>query len=156
MWYDFPADYSELGQPEFRDRPDLASSRQQLTDFLNTLLNNTEVPPSRIFLGGFSQGGAMTLDVGLEFPFAGLMVLSGYLHAPIAVRPLNPPPVLLVHGRQDTVVPLHSAQRSRDSLNALGVKVRYEEFDTGHDIPPIVLTQIQSFVKDNLTDISIL
>lgn len=151
MWYDFPSHFNFQSTPEFSDRKDLSTSRQRLTDFLKEL-PATGVPLSRTILGGFSQGGAMTLDVGLGLPLAGLMVLSGYLHAPIAPQSTPVPPILMVHGRQDTVVPLAAAQRALHSLQALGVDVRYQEFDMGHEIQPIVLAQVQSFVKELLPD----
>ncbi len=56
MWYNFPDDYSFLGKPEFRDRPDLSNSRELLTDFLKSLIDETKIPFSRTILGGFSQG----------------------------------------------------------------------------------------------------
>lgn len=151
MWYDLPEDYRFMGQPEFRDRPDLAESRQLITEVLKSLEGTTGVPLSHTLLGGFSQGGAMTLDVGLDFPLAGLMVLSGYLHAPPTQVTLSEcSPVLMVHGRQDMVVPIASAIQSRNALQALGVPVNYQEYDMGHEIQPIVLEQIRTFVNDRL------
>ncbi|MGA7936051.1 MAG: alpha/beta hydrolase [Kovacikia sp.] len=148
MWYAFPEDYSFMGKPEFRDRPDLANSRQLLTELIRSLAEQTGVPLSRTILGGFSQGGAMTLDVGVNLPLAGLMVLSGYLHAPLQPEISSFPPVLMVHGRQDQVVPLLSAHQARDSLQGLGIELQYHEFDMGHEIQPIVLEQIQNFVEE--------
>lgn len=150
MWYDFPSHFSFQSTPEFRTRNDLSTSRELLLEFLHTLPATTGVPLSRICLGGFSQGGAMTLDVGLGLPLAGLMVLSGYLHAPI-VPPQKPiAPILMVHGTQDLVVPLVAAQQAHQSLKSLGAAVEYQEFEMGHEIPLIVLKKIQSFVEELL------
>lgn len=150
MWYDFPSHFNFQGTSEFSARDDLSTSRQALVDLLKSLPATTGVPLSRTVLGGFSQGGAMTLDVGLGLPLAGLMVLSGYLHAPIAHQQATFPPVLMVHGRQDQVVPLSAAQQALSNLQALNIAVRYQEFDMGHEIQPIVLEQVQSFVKELL------
>ena len=143
MWYSFrqPQQSPEQGYQE------LAESQRLLTDWLESLESNTGIPLSRTILAGFSQGGAMTLDVGLHLPLAGMAVLSGYLH-PIS-QPIEPrtfPPVLIVHGRQDSVVPLSAAHKSRDTLTAMEVAVEYQEFDMGHEISPEVLTLIRSFV----------
>jgi phospholipase/carboxylesterase len=152
MWYDIPQDYRFMGTKQFSDRPDLTQSRQQLTEFLNSLTEQLQIPFSRTILGGFSQGGAMTLDVGLSLPLAGLMVLSGYLHAPPRLQEAPSPPVFMVHGQQDMVVPVMSAHQSRDSLLALGVSVKYQEFPTmGHEIQLVVLEQLQTFVKEILS-----
>lgn len=146
-WYNFPESYTFTSQPNFADRPDVQTSRQQLTDWLLSLENVTGIPLSQTILGGFSQGGAMTLDVGLNLPLAALMVLSGYLHAP----PLQPQallPVLLVHGRQDRVVPLAAAYHAKSCLQAYNLPVHYHEFDMGHEIQPVVLDRMQSFIEE--------
>ncbi|XGV96894.1 MAG: alpha/beta hydrolase [Leptolyngbya sp. BL-A-14] len=152
MWYDFPSNFNFQGTPAFRDREDLSTSRQQLTDLLNALGTSTGVPLSRTILGGFSQGGAMTLDVGLSLPLAGLMVLSGYLHAPIVPPQTSIPPILMVHGTQDLVVPVAAARQALHNLEGLGTKVQYQEFEMGHEISPNVLKKIQSFVEEMLPD----
>jgi phospholipase/carboxylesterase len=143
----------------------LSQSRQLLSEWLQSLEENTGVPLHRTFMAGFSQGGAMTLDVGLSLPLAGLCSLSGYLHAQPQVKgerfapngrgAAAPaardrfPPVLIVHGRQDMVVPLQAAQQAKKELNALGVNVEYREFNMGHEIQPPVLTLIEEFIRDN-------
>ena len=58
----------------------LAESRQLLRDWVLSLPDSTGVPLENTILAGFSQGGAMTLDIGLTLPLAGLCSLSGYLH----------------------------------------------------------------------------
>lgn len=151
MWYAFPESYSFLGRPEFSNQPDLVSSRQQLKTWLLSLERQTGIPLSGTVLAGFSQGGAMTLDVGSTLPLAALMVLSGYMHAPIpAVNPAISR-ILTVHGRQDQVVPLNAAQRTRTHLQAIGAPVEYHEFDMGHEIRPIVLEIMQNFMKETPT-----
>lgn len=152
MWYDFPNNFSFQSTPEFRDRADLSTSRQQLTDFLKALEASTGVPLSRTVLGGFSQGGAMTLDVGSGLPLAGLMVLSGYLHASIVPSQTPISPILMVHGTQDMVVPLSAAHQAYQSLESLGASIQYQELVMGHEIPLIVLKKIQSFVEELLPD----
>ncbi|HEY9872970.1 MAG TPA: alpha/beta hydrolase [Candidatus Obscuribacterales bacterium] len=145
MWYSFtqPQQSPQQGYQE------LAQSQQLLRDWLKSLESTTGVPLSRTILSGFSQGGAMTLDVGLNLPLAGLIVLSGYLHPIPESTNRTFPPVLIVHGRQDSMVPLSSAYKTRDTLTTLGVAVQYHEFDMGHEIRPEVLALIQSFVKTN-------
>lgn len=150
MWYDFPGNFNFQTTPGFSDRPDLTTSRQSLTELLQSLPEQTGVPLSKTILGGFSQGGAMTLDVGLNLPLAGLMVLSGYLHAPLQPQAADLPPVLMVHGRQDLVVPIAAARQAQATLQALKVDVHYQEYDMGHEISPIVLQQMQIFIKDVL------
>jgi phospholipase/carboxylesterase len=141
MWYNLQS----------RDDQGLTASRQQLTDWLKSLESRTGVPLSRTVLAGFSQGGAMALEVGLTLPLAGLMCMSGYLHSkPTPMQGKSFPPVLIVHGRQDQMVPLSSAQSAREALKAVGVSVEYQEFDMGHIVIPAVFGVMRNFVMDSV------
>lgn len=135
MWYD-------LGTQE-----GLSDSRRLLLDWLKSLSEETKVPLEQIILAGFSQGGAMTLDIGARLPLAGLICLSGYLHP--AVIPLlgeGTPPVLMIHGQHDPVVPLSAAQNAERALRQGGVSVQYHEMPIAHEISLPVLDLIQTFV----------
>lgn len=135
---------------EKQDYEGITESRQQLRDWMLSLEASTGVPLSQTMMAGFSQGGAMTLDIGTSLPLMGLCSLSGYLHGiPEAQSPL--PPVLLVHGRQDGVVPLRLAQKARDELEQLGATVEYHEFEMGHEVTPVVLGLMQQFIRTRAT-----
>lgn len=138
MWYNLEYEYQGQG---------LAESRQLLKEWLQSLESSIGVPLSRTILSGFSQGAAMTLDVGLTLPLAGLIGLSGYMH-PLTQTETTSPPVLLVHGRQDSVVPVQAAVAAQQSLRSLGIAVQYHEFDMAHEIRPEVLPVIHHFVLE--------
>ena len=145
----FPHPYSSVGRAwyDFQQNEGIQESRQLLTDWLATLENETGVPLSRTILSGFSQGGAMTLDVGLNLPLAGLVSLSGYLHPITQGTKLDAvPPTLIIHGIRDSVVPVTAAQNAKDTLTSLGVAVQYQEFNMGHEVIPAVLNLMRSFV----------
>lgn len=136
---------------ERQDYNGLAESRQILTDWLKSLESTTGVPLSRTILCGFSQGAAMTMDVGLTLPLAGLICLSGYLHPnPQLVAGKISTPVLIIHGRQDYMVPLRAAHQTRDTLTALGLPVQYHEFEMGHEIVPAAIFLMRSFIVDTV------
>jgi phospholipase/carboxylesterase len=137
MWYDLKSKNSK----------GLSQSHQLLTEWLKSLESITGIPLESTILSGFSQGAAMTLDVGLTLPLAGLVSLSGYL--PSKPTPSDSkPPVLMVQGRQDKIVTLNEAHEARDSLTALGVSVKYVELNIGHELKPEVLAQMRNFVTD--------
>lgn len=144
MWYSFPADYRFQMFEDVEPKADLIKSRQLLKDWLMQVTQEAEIPFEQTVLAGFSQGGAMAMDVGLQFPFAGVLVLSGYLHSPPSPH-AHLGPVLMVHGRQDAVVPVQKAREARDRLIAEEVKLTYQEFDMGHAISPLVIEQIKTF-----------
>jgi phospholipase/carboxylesterase len=144
MWYSFTGE----GQLTDRSIAQRQTSRQILTDWIESLPATTGIPLDRTWIAGFSQGGAMTLDIGLDLPVAGLIVLSGYLHPDLAKPTAAAPPVAIVHGRQDDVVPISAARKSRETLTQWGVKVEYQEFDMGHSIVPEVLNVVRNFVTN--------
>ncbi len=93
----------------------------------------------------------MALDVGITLPLAGVVSLGGYL--PTIPKPSNRgslPPVLMVQGRLDKIVTEVEAQEARESLEALGVKVKFREFNIGHELKPQVIAEMRTFVKDIL------
>jgi phospholipase/carboxylesterase len=136
---------------EKQDYEGITESRQQLRDWMLSLEERTGVPLSQTMMAGFSQGGAMTLDIGTSLPLMGLCSLSGYLHG---IRELQSPipPILLVHGRQDRVVPLSLAQKARNELEQLGATVEYHEFEMGHEVSPVVLGLMQQFIRSHDTE----
>ena len=148
----YPYPYADTGRAWYDLRTEnmyagLVESKQLLIDWLQSLETNTGIPLSRTILGGFSQGGAMTLDVGLSLPLAGLVVMSGYLHPSVAtLNPGNFPPTLIMHGTKDEVVPLQAAIKSRDMAKSLGVAVEYHEFEMGHEINLPMLEALRTFV----------
>ena len=139
MWYD-------LDDPDWTG---LAESRDRVLGWLNALEETTGIPLGRTVLGGFSQGAAMTLDLGLRLPLAGLMVLSGYPHPDLSVTALaDPPPaVLVVHGRQDAIVPVTAAQRIRDFLKSLPIPLTYEEMEAGHEVNAQTIAAMNRFLR---------
>ena len=142
MWYDL----------QNLDAEGLATSCELLSQFLEDLPALTGIPLDKTFLLGFSQGGAMTLDVGLGFPLAGLISLSGYLH--IAEEELQEfanqkfPPIFIAHGTQDTVVPVGAARNAQKVFESLGATVEYEEYEMAHEIRPETCDRIRQFVLD--------
>ncbi|MBD2694038.1 alpha/beta hydrolase [Anabaena catenula] len=152
----YPSPYSSTGRAWYDLRDEnmyegLTESRQMLIDWLQSLESVTGVPLSRTILSGFSQGGAMTLDVGLNLPLAGLVVMSGYLHPGVEkLKHSSFPPTLIMHGRQDQVVPLPAAIKAKAVAESLGVAVDYHEFDMGHEISPEMLGVLRSFVVNTI------
>ncbi|MGV2831171.1 alpha/beta hydrolase [Myxosarcina sp. GI1(2024)] len=129
----------------------LANSRQMLRQWLLSLENATDIPLNRTIMAGFSQGGAMSLDVGLSLPLAAICSLSGYLHyEPQGTTTASYPPVLIIHGKQDPVVPLSAAQQARDKLTKIGVSVQYREFEMGHEIQPPAIELVRQFILSKI------
>jgi phospholipase/carboxylesterase len=99
------------------------------------------VPPERIVLGGFSQGGSIALFAGVRHPerLAGIMVLSAWeLLAHTREREQAEAnrltPLLVCHGRYDPVVPLVGGQRAYETYAQGGRPARFHAFPMEHAV----------------------
>lgn len=147
MWYGFPYGYDFRSPYDFVTQEDLQRSRQLLTQWLQDLAATTQIPLSHTVLAGFSQGGAMTLDVGNQLPVAGQMILSGYLHGPV-IAPVTTRSLLMVHGSFDPIVPVEKAHQAKQALETVGATVQYHEIAMGHEILPAVIRLMSDFCED--------
>ena len=95
--------------------------------FLDDTMARYGLDESKTVLVGFSQGTMMALHVGLRraWPLAGIVGFSGMLAAPesLEVEIRSRPPVLLVHGDSDEMLPAVLTQRAAQALEANGVQV---------------------------------
>ncbi len=115
------------------------------------------VPRARVVLAGFSQGGAIALQVGLRQreALAALVVLSAYLplaatapaEATAAGRSI---PIFMAHGGQDAVIPLARAQASRDALLTLGCTVQWREYAMAHAVNEEEISELARFLTEAL------
>lgn len=95
-------------------------------DFLDDTMARYGLDESRTALVGFSQGTMMALHVGLRRarPLAGIVGFSGMLAAPEALGAEigSRPPVLLVHGDSDQMLPHQLTERAAETLRQNGVE----------------------------------
>jgi phospholipase/carboxylesterase len=113
------------------------------------------MPPERTELFGFSQGTMMALHVGLRrrAALAGIVGFSGRLLEPesLAGEIRSRPPVLLVHGDQDPVVPFESLAEAEAGLAAAGVPVAsHVSRGVAHGIAPDGLGLAVRFIQERL------
>ncbi|MGD2141617.1 MAG: dienelactone hydrolase family protein [Burkholderiales bacterium] len=99
------------------------------------------VPPSRVVLAGFSQGGAIALQTGLRYPrkLAGILALSCYLPLSATLSRERAEanlatPVFMGHGSQDNVVPEALGIMSRDLLINAGYNVEWHSYPMMHSV----------------------
>ena len=105
-----------------------------LEQFLDAELARHNLPPSALALVGFSQGTMMALHVGLRraVPPAAIVGYSGIFVLPDNAKPdavageiKAKPPVLLIHGDQDDLIPVQALLQSAQSLAALDVPTEW-------------------------------
>jgi phospholipase/carboxylesterase len=114
---------------------------------------DTLLSPSKVVLGGFSQGAMLSCDVALraERSLAGLVMLSGTFIAEDEWRPLMPRRsglhAFLSHGASDAMLPFAESERLRDALGEAGLAVTWSAFRGGHQIPGSVLDALSAFLR---------
>ena len=131
-----------------------------LESFLDAELARLSLPPSALALVGFSQGTMMALHVGLRRPVspAAIVGYSGMLAMPEEIDPAafaaeikSRPPVLLVHGDQDPLIPVQALFHAAQSLAALEVPAEWHiSPGVGHGIDQEGLRQGGEFLARQL------
>ncbi|MEM6941085.1 MAG: alpha/beta fold hydrolase [Pseudomonadota bacterium] len=128
-----------------------------LNAFLDALMVDEDVLPEQVVLFGFSQGTMMALHVAprREDEVAGIVAFSGRLLSPetLADEVRVRPPVLLVHGDADDVVPVQSLPAAAQALEEAGWQDVYAHVmkGTGHGIAPDGLSVALAFMRDKLS-----
>ena len=116
------------------------------------------VPAARVVLAGFSQGGAIALQTGLRHPerLAGIMALSTYLplastlasEASAANRDV---PILMAHGRDDSLIPIERATIAREALRAAGYKIEWHDYAMEHSVSREEIEDVAAWLRRVLT-----
>ena len=128
---------------------------KELNLFLNEIKENTGIPFERIFLFGFSQGCMMSLHIAprKNEKIAGVIGIAGMLMQPelLEKEAVQKPPILLVHGDEDDVVPYEELNIAADTF----VKANFEVYTltskgAGHSITEDGLRAALQFIKNIL------
>ncbi len=120
--------------------------------------NSRGVPPERVIVAGFSQGGATALHVVQRYPrrLAGVIGLSCWLpplaggaDAEGAAR--HTLPIFMAHGSYDPVVPLQLGRAARDCLQGLGHQVAWREYPMEHAVCMEEIAAIDAWLAEVLS-----
>jgi phospholipase/carboxylesterase len=103
-------------------------------------LDRYQIPPERLALVGFSQGTMMALHVGLRRPRLGAIVgFSGALPGAgkLKEEARSKPPILLVHGDQDDMIPVTALFQAAEGLAAAEIGAQWHvSYGVPHSIGP--------------------
>jgi phospholipase/carboxylesterase len=155
-WYDIvslSADSREI------DERGLLASR----DRIRTLINHEimqGIPAERIFLAGFSQGGAVAYLTGLTQQaarLAGVIALSTYMPSTQQVHSGatewgRATPVWMAHGTHDDVVSIAMGEAARDVVAALGCPYAWQTYPMGHEVCLPEIQAIGAWIKQRIAD----
>ena len=124
-----------------------------LNAYLDAVMDEEGVDAANTILVGFSQGTMMSLHVAprRDVSFAGVVGFSGRLLTPetLVDEVRQKPPILLIHGDADEVVPVSSLPDAGNALTAAGFEVfAHISKGTGHGIAPDGLQVALAFIRD--------
>jgi phospholipase/carboxylesterase len=132
-----------------------ASAAPAIDAFIDRKLAEYGLTDADLALVGFSQGTMMALHVGLRrsTQVAGIVGYSGALTgaSDLPSQSRSKPPVLLVHGAADQVVPVAALHQAERELAQLGVAVRtHVSPNLGHSVDPTGLRLGAEFLSQVL------
>lgn len=152
----FPIPYID-GSTEEAMRTGMASAVTLLDAFITAEIERSGLPANKVALMGFSQGTMMSLHVGprREEQLAGIVGFSGRLLEPerLADEIRTKPPILLIHGDADPVVPFESMQAAGEGLAAQGIEVAgFPRPGLAHGIDERGMVAAAQFLSEKFAD----
>ena len=150
-WFDFSIEPN--GERSINEAQE-AQSRALVAQAIASAAEQLGIPPERVVVGGFSQGGIMALSLLLTQP--ALMQAAMVWHGRLLTQMLPqaaPPDALrgkqmwLSHGTHDNVIPLAHAQAIAHHMAPLPVTLAYHEFPGAHEIRPSELAATVTWLE---------
>ena len=133
--------------------PDLPAARARLEALLDEAAAIADGRP--LVVGGFSQGGMLTIDtlVRAPRPVAGVALLSASRLAfadwppHLAAGAVRGRRVLISHGQADADLAFSAGEALRDALTEAGADVTWVPFEQGHELPLVVWRRLRKFLE---------
>ncbi|WP_295471334.1 alpha/beta hydrolase [uncultured Pseudomonas sp.] len=151
-WYDIKA----MSPARAIDHDELEVSAQTVMDLIEAQRDGG-IDPARIFLAGFSQGGAVVLHTAYrrwQGPLGGVLALSTYAPTFTDTMTLSASqqriPAYCLHGYHDEVVLNAMGRTAYEYLKSLGVDVQWQEYPMGHQVLPQEISDIRTWLSDRL------
>lgn len=153
-WYDILA----MSPARAINREQLEASAQQVIALIEEQ-RDSGIDPKRIFLAGFSQGGAVVYHAAFmrwAGPLGGVLALSTY--APTFADDISLPadkqqlPVYCLHGNRDDVVLPSMGRAAYDWLKSKGCAPKWQEYPMAHEVLPQQIHDIGDWLLNQLSD----
>ncbi|KAL8939601.1 MAG: hypothetical protein Q9211_002671 [Gyalolechia sp. 1 TL-2023] len=151
--------FDDLAQQQ--DQPGIFKSRDYFHSLIKSEIDKG-IPSSRIVLGGFSQGGSISIFAGLTSPqpLAGIFGLSSYLLLGDSLATYLTPqikaansstPIFMGHGDKDPLVKVEWGQETASRLKELGWTVDFNVYKgLQHDADPKEMDDLEAWFKERL------
>jgi phospholipase/carboxylesterase len=140
----------QVGYP---DSGTFFDSLASVSQWLDRLPEELDIPWERIVVGGFSMGAVMSYAIGLgprrPTP-AGIMALSGFIPTvdgfELELGRASGLPVAIAHGSADEVISVEFGRDARDRLQAAGADLLYRESPVPHTIDPAIIPGLREWL----------
>lgn len=144
-WYDL---YSLSPLNHTVDEAGIAQSQNKITE----LVQKERQSGKRVFVGGFSQGAVIALQVGLQCTeVSGIVALSGYYALPDAIVKNQEVPILMCHGTADAIVQYAWGQKSANALKEKNLNVQFKSYPgMAHESSIEELDDLSRFLQELL------
>lgn len=145
-WYPLP---STLNGAVVEDDIGIQNSKKNISEALQDYINTDR----KVYLGGFSQGAALSLSMGLnnDIKNDGIIAISGYVPSASTIDiPDKKKEIYIAHGSNDTTITIDTHKRSVDFLKANNLT--YSEFidDCGHTISKDMINNLTEWMHKRL------
>lgn len=154
-WFEFSI--NRVGE-RIINEPQEAASRATVAKTVASAAQQLGIAPQRVVVGGFSQGGIMSLSLLLTQPalLQAAMVLHSRLLTQVvplvaASEALQGKQLWLSHGTHDQVIPLASAHAIRELVETLPIEMSYSEYPSAHELIQQELVDAMGWLQ-RLTD----
>ncbi|KAI0111023.1 Phospholipase/carboxylesterase [Hypoxylon sp. NC0597] len=159
-WYDILALSGKTDDiRKDQDERGILQSREYFHELIQAEIDSG-LPSDRIVLGGFSQGGAISLFAGLtaKVKLAGIVALSSYLPLDSKFPDFlkendhnRKTPILMCHGDEDNVVPTNFGKMSYEMLKSQGFDVTMKIYPgMPHSACVEELDEVEAFLRSRL------
>jgi phospholipase/carboxylesterase len=134
------------------DPESFEASRAALAEFLDELPSRLPLRTGELVLGGFSQGGTMSLGYALSHPgtVSRVLCLSGFLphHPTVHATPetVRGTRFFWGHGTMDPAIPIEMGQEGRAALRAAGAELETRDYPMGHGISPEEARDVREWI----------
>lgn len=117
-------------------------------------VKNLGVKSENIFLCGFSQGGALALEVAMQTKqkFAGVVALSPriFLRKEILDSSYESIDAYIAHGIHDDMIPFEETFNGVNELKKRQMKLKFSKFEMGHEIDILEVMELRDWLNERI------
>ena len=123
-------------------------------DLILEQIKSLNVKSENIFLCGFSQGGALALEVAMQtkLKFAGVVALSPriFLRKEILDQTYESIDAYIAHGLHDEMIPFEETFKGINELKKCQMKLKFSQFEMGHEIDILEIMELRDWLNERI------